>query len=186
MHDEDNVENADEEVTAAEAMVVAKALVDKVHAPKAKKKKKKKVDKQSTTTFAYPPALPAATMTSTITTGTDDIGSEETVALVLDDDANLTSVDDLDYPRMEEKDDEITEKVGYTRFMLDDVWSIGWERLERDDVRETHQLAEKRIKRKRIVTEPVIELSTKRLVLMTMMARRIIVTSKWQCGKSMQ
>ena len=136
MHDEDNVENADEEVTAAEAMVVAKALVDKVHAPKAKKKKKKKVGKQSTTTFAYPPTPPAATMPSTITTGSDDIGGEETCALVLDDDANCTSANDLDNPHMEEKDDEITEKVGYNRFMLDAVWSTGWERLERDNVRE--------------------------------------------------
>ena len=55
--------------------------------------------------------------------------------LVLDDDANHTSADDLDDPHMEEKDNEITEKFGYNRFMLDDAWSIGWERLERDNVR---------------------------------------------------
>ena len=64
------------------------------------------------------------------------MGGEETVDLVVDDDANCTSADDLEKSRMEEKDDDITEKVGYNRFMLDAVWSTGWERLERDNVRE--------------------------------------------------
>ena len=144
---------AGEDVTAAEATAAANALVDKARAPKArKKKKKKKVGKQSTTTFAYPTTLSAATTPPTITTGSDDTGGEENFALVLDDDANCTSTDDLDYPHMEEKDDEITEKVGYNRFMLDDVWSIGWERLERDNVRKTRQLPVKRTERKRMVT----------------------------------
>ena len=138
---------AGEDVTAAEATGVANALVDKARAPKArrkmKKKKKKKVGKQSTTTFAYPTTLSAATTPPTITTGLNDIGDEGTVALVLDGNANCTSANDLDYPPMEEKDDEITEKVGYNRFMLGDVWSIGWEKLERDNVRKTQQLAAK-------------------------------------------
>ena len=111
--------------------------------------------------FAYPPNPPAATTPSTITTGLDDIGGEETVALVLDDDANRTSVDDLDNPHMEEKDDETTEKVGYNRCMLDDAWSIGCERLEGDNVHKTRQLAAKRIKRKTMVTQAIARVEHK-------------------------
>ena len=78
----------------------------------------------------------------------------------MDDDANRVSAGDLDDPVIDEsneKDVVVTKKLGYNRFMIDNVWRIGKERLAKDNVRSKRLGAVARVSRKLLVKKVVMD-----------------------------
>ena len=69
----------------------------------------------------------------------------------LDDDANRTYVA-VKKPAAVKKEVSISKKFGYNRYMVDNIWTVGNERLLKDDAKETRAAAAWRIDRKRKVT----------------------------------
>ena len=45
--------------------------------------------------------------------------------------------------------------------MIDNAWTVGWERLKKDDVKPTRYVAAKRLKRKRMVSRAISKVGSK-------------------------
>lgn len=71
------------------------------------------------------------------------------------DDATRLAVDNLDEPTIDEttvKDDVVSKKLGYNRFMITNVWEVGNKRLVADEIGKVRQEAVAQIDRKRAIT----------------------------------
>ena len=87
----------------------------------------------------------------------DVIRKEQTTNdnLLLDDDATRMTNDRLEQPVKDKKvkeDDAVSNKLGYNRFMVEDVWNVGSARLEKDNIGAKRQHAIERLKRKTSMT----------------------------------
>ena len=69
---------------------------------------------------------------------------------LLDDDERRAVDVELDEPEESDKkkdDDKISNKLGYSRFMIEDVWAIGTKRLLKANLKETRRGAKIRFDR---------------------------------------
>lgn len=85
---------------------------------------------------------------------------EKRMEELMDDDANRTMVPDVDEPEKTEtrKDDEkISNKLGYNRFMRDDVWKVGKKRLEHANVKDARISARVRADRKSRINRAICD-----------------------------
>ena len=78
----------------------------------------------------------------------------------MDDDANQCTHNQLEVAEDElsetdNKDATVSKKLGYNRFMVENVWDIGTQQIEKDDVRSTRVSAKKRVLRKRRINSAV-------------------------------
>ena len=55
------------------------------------------------------------------------------------------------------KDDAVSKKLGYNRFMVHDVWKVGKERLLKDDIKNKRSAAKKRTERKRMLNRAIVQ-----------------------------
>ena len=85
--------------------------------------------------------------------------SRQELLRVADDDANRLSSGELHSPATEPKDAEITKRLGYNRYMIDNVWKVGRERIRKENVREKRASAAVRADRKVLIKRAVINQS---------------------------
>ena len=172
--DLDNVDLDDEVDAAKVARTAALAEITKLtRAPKTPKRKKKEVattpvPAQAHVTPVVPvpaasaaargvpiaapvavlppvPELPPVHFLGTAVTEEDErIGRDR-----MDDDANRTYVAPLETADPLKKDVDISEDLGYNCFMLHNIWSIGKERLDKDNVKGQRAALGRRVNRKR-------------------------------------
>ena len=87
-----------------------------------------------------------------------DAESDQAINAVLDDDANRCAVETIDEPVVDDTrkgDDSISKKLGYNRFMIEDVWKVGRERLKKANVKKVRNDARKRQLRKREINKAI-------------------------------
>ena len=172
--DLDNVDLDDEVDAAKVARTAALAEITKLtRAPKTPKRKKKEVattpvPAQAHVTPVVPvpaasaaargvpiaapvavlppvPELPPVHFLGTAVTEEDErIGRDR-----MDDDANRTYVAPLETADPLKKDVDISEDLGYNCFMLHNIWSIGKERLDKDNMKGQRAALGRRVNRKR-------------------------------------
>lgn len=100
----------------------------------------------------------------------DDVGAKETTTLekeienleasLLDDDGNRCTDDTMEEPKKDDTrkdDDKISKQLGYNRFMIDDVWKVGKERLEKANIKKEREDARARLQRKRDTNRAIVE-----------------------------
>ena len=70
-----------------------------------------------------------------------------------------------DSPEPDEKDVDISGKLGYNRFMLDDVWVIGTDRMVKDDIKATRIHARECAERKRTISKSIAAITQNKRTL---------------------
>ena len=86
--------------------------------------------------------------------------ANEVVQYLLDDDGSRVCDDEPDKSPKDEtrKEDAMkSEKLGYNKFMLEDVWKAGCERLKKADLKKVRNDARERINRRQRVNKAVME-----------------------------
>lgn len=86
---------------------------------------------------------------------------EQIEAALLDDDGNWCTDDTLEEPDKEDSsrkaDDKISKKLGYNRFLVEDVWKVGTDRLQNANIKKEREDARARLQRKRDTNRAIVK-----------------------------